>query len=34
METGPYMYDERRYGEVPTQSDAQKLLTDIKSGDA
>jgi hypothetical protein len=28
------MYDERRYGSVPTQSCAQKLLSDLKSGKA
>lgn len=34
MPTEPYMYDERQYGEVPSQAGAQKLLADIKSGAA
>lgn len=29
-----YMYDEYRYGAVPTQEAAQKLLADLKAGKA
>lgn len=32
--TYPYMYDERRYGAVPTQAQASALLADLKSGRA
>jgi hypothetical protein len=31
---GPYMYDEHRYGCVPTQEAAQTILANLKSGRA